>query len=150
MIDVVLRVGGGAVTSHDALSIVSREKIESVWAAGDVRLARRGLLHQRPGFNVLIASSETDVAEAIADAQGVLIEKVSELAALIARGAQVELDCGLYVDEDGPGMKSVRFAPEFLELLAKCRITLRVSAHIVCEDDEGDMSPAPEATSETT
>ena len=144
MADIVLRISGPGLVAADALSLVERARIIKFSRAGDREFLSRQP-SEVPGFNLQIAESETEPASAIAEARAFVEAKLTDLLALANRGADGELDFGVYVDARGSGMKSTRLDPGFLELLARARLTLCVTSYIVCDDDDDDETTEGDA-----
>ena len=128
---VVLRVQGEHLDLDQCLRWIPEIYLESQWRVGSMRVG--GRVNATSGFALLLSEDENE-EQMVETAKTVFQEVAARITELVESGATAELDLGLMIT--GNGSQSVKFGPEFLELLQRSGVSLIVSAYPCSDSDE--------------
>ena len=130
MPDLVLRVSAQRFDVDSFLARHRELKTTLVWREGEVERVRGSTL-EHSGFNLPLVD-EDDRPKLVARLRGALSSIEPALAELLAYGADLKLDAGVFATADR-AVVSFSLEPDELALLARLGITFKVSVY-PCSD----------------
>ena len=127
---VVLRVSGKALDLEACLAWLPRDAVQNTWRIGEQDA--RGRVSSTSGFTLTFGETD-DADKALAHTQSQLLSFAPELQRVVRDDSSAAVDIALFIAGAAP--KSVRFSPQFMNLLVELGVELHVTAY-PCSDEE--------------